>query len=305
VINRQANDLKFRLKGGSNIIPLKTGAMEQFLSIESLSDSLRQYRSVPYRSKEEEESGTYTLRTGGVERFDNRNARELINYLLELLRSESAAFSSYGYDYIAITLKEMNQKMALMEQKTKGNNMNANEIPNYIIVKPFDGEDMMYAEYWTTLAEMANNMRAGTFLQLQKGAGVQQDQHFKDQVFLVTTTTGGKSKLKPEERLNALRYGIMTRNRIITKEDIRNLCFYELGDRISRVDIDRGFEMSTLTKEAFRRTIDIILTPSDGGTLDQNNWQALCDQLLSKLKVRSGVSNYYRIIVNEHAPQRR
>lgn len=297
-INRHANDLKFRLKGGSNIIPLKTGLQEQFLSVKSLADSVRQYRSVPYRDKEEEESGTYTLRTGGVERFDNRNARELIGYLLELLRSESAAFSTYGYDYIAITLKEMNQKMALMEQKTKGYASNAAEIPNYIIVKPFENEDMMYAEYWTTLAEMANNLRAGTPLQLMKGAGVKQDKNFKDQVFMMTTTTGGKSRLKSEERLNALRYGIMTRNRIITKEDIRNFCFYELGDRISKVNIERGFELSTQTKEAFRKTIDIKLTPSDSGILDKSIWHTLCDQLLAKLNVRSGASGYYRVLVD-------
>ncbi len=298
VLNRHANDLKFRLKGGSNIIPLKTGLLEQFLSVKSLDDGVHQYRSVPYRNKEEEESGTFTLRTGGVERFDNRNARELIGYLLELLRSESAAFSTYGYDYIAITLKEMNQKMALMEQKTKGYANNAAELPNYIIVKPFENEDMMYAEYWTTLAEMANNLRAGTALQLVKGAGVKQDKNFKDQVFLLTTTTGGKSRLKPEERLNALRYGIITRNRIITKEDIRSFCFCELGERLSKVNIERGFELSTQAKEAFRRTIDIKLTPSDSGMLDKGHWQRLCDDLLAKLKVRSGMGGHYRVITD-------
>jgi hypothetical protein len=45
---------------------------------------------VPYRKTEEEKTGTYTLRYGGVERFDGRNARELISYLLELVRNESA-----------------------------------------------------------------------------------------------------------------------------------------------------------------------------------------------------------------------
>ena len=291
VLNRQVNDLKYRLKGGSNIIPLKTGMQDQFLSVKTLADSMRTYKPVPYRSMEEEESGTYTLRTGGVERFDNRNARELISYLLELLRSESAAFSAYGYDFIASTLKEMNQKIALMEQKTKGS-VNAAEIPNYIIVKPFEGQDMMYAEYWTTLAETANNLRAGTRMQLVKGVKVQQDS-----VMLMTTTTGGRNRLRPEERLNAFRYGIMTRNRIITKEDIRNFCFYELGERISKVQIERGFEMSTHTKEAFRRTIDIMLTPSDAGSLETAAWQGLCEQLKAKLQVRSGMSNYYRVMM--------
>ncbi len=156
VVNRQVTDVNFRLKGGSNIIPLKTSPLEQFLSVKSLSDNTHSYKSVPYRKMNEEETGTYTLRAGGVERFDTRNARELISYLVELLRSESSAFSAYGYDFIATTLKEMNQRIALIEQKTKGSVNNAAEIPNYIIVKPFEGYDAMYVEYWTTLSETPN-----------------------------------------------------------------------------------------------------------------------------------------------------
>jgi hypothetical protein len=75
------------------------------------------------------------------------------------------AFAAYGYDFIASTLQEMNQKITLMEQKTKGYVNNAAEVPSYIIVKAFEGKDMLYAEYWTTLAEAANNLRAGTRLQ--------------------------------------------------------------------------------------------------------------------------------------------
>ena len=294
VMNRQMNDLKFRLKGGSNIIPLRTGALDQFLSVQSLTDEVHEYKPVPYRKLEEEETGTYTLRRGGVERFDDRNARELISYLLEMLRNENAAFAAYGYDFIATTLKEMNQKISLMEQKTKGYLGAGTEVPNYIIVKPFEGQDMMYAEYWTTIAEAANNLRAGTKLQQGKGIRVKQDS-----LQLLTTTTGGKNRLRPEERLSAFRYGIMTRNRIITKEDIRNFCFYELGDRIQKVNIERGFEVSGSAKEAFKRTINVQIVPLESDTLERKEWQQLCEQLQSKLQVRSGMSNDYRVMVQE------
>lgn len=292
VVNRQVTDLNFRLKGGSNIIPLKTSPLEQFLAVKSLTDNTNTYKSVPYRKMDEEQTGTYTLRSGGTERFDTRNAREMISYLVELLRSESAAFSAYGYDFIAITLKEMNQRIALIEQKTKGFLNNAAEIPNYIIVKPFEGFDMMYAEYWTTLAEAANTVRSGTRLQQMSGSKVK-----PDSVVLLTTTVGGKNRLRPEERLHAFRYGIMTRNRIITKEDIRNFCFYELGDRIADVNIERGFEMSPYPQQSFRRTVDVVLIPSDAENLNAAEWQILCDQLTSKLQTRSGISNNYRVLL--------
>ena len=295
VMNRHLNDEKYRLKGGSNIIPLRTRAMDQFLSVKSLSDKIHQYKSVPYRKGDEEEVGSYTLRKGGVERFDNRNARDMIGYLLELLRNESAVFAAYGYDFIATTLKEMNQKISLMEQKTKGYMANSVEVPDYIIVKPFDGNDMMYPEYWTTAAAIANNLRPGTTkLQQAKGMSVKQDS-----ISLLTTTIGGKNRLQSEERLNAFRYSMMTRNRIVTKEDIRNFCFYELKGRIQNVTVERGFEISALPSEAFRRTIDVILTPLETEALDNKQWQLLCEQLQSKLQTRSAITNNYRVMLRK------
>jgi hypothetical protein len=291
-MNRQLNDLKYRLKGGSNIVPLNTESPSQFLSVKSLTDDTHKYKWVPYRKTEEEKTGTFMLRKGGVERFDERNARELISHLLELLRNESAAFAAYGYDFIATTLKEMNQKISLMEQKTKGYLDNTAEIPNYIIVKPFENKDMIYAEYWSTLAGTVNGIRAGTKLQQANGVKVKQDP-----IFLLTTTTGGRARLRPEERLTAFRYGIMTRNRIITKEDIRAFCFFELGDRIQKVTIEKGFEISVYKKEAYIRTIDVLLTPAETEVLNSKKWQVLCEQLRSKLQSRSGVSNNYRVLI--------
>jgi hypothetical protein len=211
-----------------------------------------------------------------------------------MLRNESAAFAAYGYDFIAGTLKEMNQKISLMEQKTRGYMTSGNEVPNYIVVKPFEGQDLMYAEYWTTLAESANGLRAGTRLQQGKGVRVKQDS-----IALLTSSTGGKNRLRPEERLNAFRYGIMTRDRIITKEDIRNFCIYELGNRIQKVNIERGFEVSGSSKEAFTRTINVILIPYETEALESKEWQVLCEQLQSKLRARSGMSNDYRIVLQK------
>ncbi len=294
VMNRQLSDLKYRLKGGSNIIPLKITGQEQFLSVRSLSDENHQFRSTPFRETDEEETGTYTLRNGGVERFDGRNAKEFISYLLELLRSESAAFSAYGNDFIASTLREMNQRIALMEQKTRALANSSTEIPHYVIVKPYEGNDMIYAEYWTTLAETANTLRSGTKLQEYNGSSTN-----AESLFLLTTAIGGKNRLKPEERVNAFRYGLITRNRIITKEDIRNFCFAELGNRINKVSVEKGFEIPAHPSQSFLRTIDITLTVLPAEKLNNEGWQVLSDQLRSKLQSRSGMSNHYRIFFNK------
>ncbi|HTE02126.1 MAG TPA: hypothetical protein VK668_22715 [Mucilaginibacter sp.] len=291
-INRRLVEKKYRLNRSSNIIPLETSPMEQFLSIQSLTDDSKDYKSIPYRKKDDAEIGTYTLRNGGVERFDARNAKELINYLLESLRSESLAFSAFGLDNITNPLKEINQRIELIELKTQGVINDAVEIPTYIIVKPYEGKDLMFIEHWVTLAEEANNIKAGSKLQQLTGSKIK-----GGSVFLLTPTIGGKSRLKPEDRLNAFKYGLMTRDRIVTKEDVINFCNYELGNRISKITVTKGFEMSSNPQHGFHRTVDVIISPLQTELQNNEEWQILCEQLRLKLQTRSGMSNNYRVLL--------
>ena len=294
VINRQLNDLKYRLKGGSNIIPLKTTGLEQFLAVNSLSDESHSYKCTPYRKMEEDETGTYSLRKGGVERFDNRNAKEFISYLLQLLRSESSAFSAFGNDFITSTLKEMDQRIALMEQKTRMAENNSG-VPYYIIAKPFEGNYMMYVEYWTTLANLGNGFKAGSRMQEFSSGKAK-----SNSIFLVSSTMGGKNQLRPEDRIAAFRYGLVSRNRIVTREDISNLCFHELGQLVKKISIEKGVEMSANPKHGFTRTIDISITPALAqNKMNEDEWGQRFEQLKSKLKSRSGLNNHYRIFLSK------
>ena len=212
---------------------------------------------------------------------------------MEALRGESSAFSAFGLDNITTPIKEISQRIAIIELKTEGIINNAVELPNYVIVKPHEGKDLMYVDYWSTLAEAANNLKAGSKLQQFSGSNVR-----ADAIFLLTATTGGRSRLKADERLNAFKYGLMTRNRIITREDISNFCCYELGSRVTGVTVTKGFEMSAHPSQGFNRTIDVTISPS---TTAQNHeeWQILCEELRLKLQTRSGMSNHYRVFVKE------
>lgn len=294
VMNCKRNELRFRLRSGRNIIPLPNVPNERFLAVKSFTDGVTNYKGIPFRKAGDEEVGTYTLRTGGLERFDSRNGREMIQYLLELLRSESAAFSAYGHDFIASTLKEMNQFIALLEQKTNTAISDAFEIPTYIIVKPKENQEMMFVEYWTTNIDIANNIRSGIRLQQSGGVSLK-----PASLTLLTATMGGKDKLKSEEKLYAFKYGLLTRDRIVTVEDIRSFCFYELGNRLKNVTVKRGFAISDNPKEGAKRTIDVILNPINQKMADNEEWDQLCSQLKSKLQTRSGMSYNYRILSKE------
>jgi len=297
--NCKYNELRYRLRSGRNIIPLPNVPGERFLAIKSFKDGVTNYKEIPFKKAGDEEVGTYTLRTGGLERFDSRNGREMIQYLLELLRSESAAFSAFGHDFIASTLKEMNQFISLLEQKTNTTISDAFEIPHYVIVKPVQNQEMMFVEYWSTNMDNGNNIRSGTRLRQSSGIAVK-----PDSLLFLTTTVGGKDKLKSEEKLYAFKYGLLTRDRIVTVEDIRSFCFYELGSKLENVAVKRGFEISDNPKEGAKRTVDVILYPANQKGSFSEDWSQLCSQLKFKLQSRSGMSYNYRILSNEMAQKK-
>ncbi|MCK5701335.1 MAG: type VI secretion system baseplate subunit TssF, partial [Cyclobacteriaceae bacterium] len=116
VINRRLNEFTQTSRDFINIIPLQTE--DAFLDIKSVSNSEGNLYSLKsFSSAKGMEKGSYILRHGGVGRFDKRNAMEILNYLLELLRDESAAFSVLGTDMISSNLRELNQMIARLEQR--------------------------------------------------------------------------------------------------------------------------------------------------------------------------------------------
>src|SRR5690606_12749061 len=97
VINRKLKDFFHRLKGVTNIIPFTTESYEYFLSVHSLRDSTeKSYRQIPFTTDDQEMIGTYSIRQSGTERIDPRASKEYLKYVVDLVRDESAAFSSYG-----------------------------------------------------------------------------------------------------------------------------------------------------------------------------------------------------------------
>lgn len=77
VVNRFLQNRSHRFKGITNIVPLKTEPGEYFLCVKSLKDLKgKAYVQIPFAQDHAAEIGTYSIRKGGVERFDTRSARE-------------------------------------------------------------------------------------------------------------------------------------------------------------------------------------------------------------------------------------
>ena len=98
------------------------------------------------------------------------------------------------------------------------------------------------------------------------------------------------------DQLAAYRYALMSRDRIVTNEDIRAFAQLELGSLVSAVHISKGVMNSQSEKQGFVRTIDVCLTTAPTSQLSAAEWEQLGDSLLTKLNSRSGQVAHYRVL---------
>lgn len=293
VVNKRRHELKHRLKMMNDIIPLRLSDQDQFLTVESLKDNAgNHYTEIPQGYEEERSSGLFSVRYGGAERFDKRNAREILDYLFELLRDEKAAFAAYGSDFLNTALKELEQNISMISQKTTRQLNSIRELLSYIVFKPLEDADIMFLEFWTTNAEQGNNIRAGSRLLPFESTRIA-----AESLLLLSTTQGGRSRLNAVNRVRAYKYGLTTGDRVVTHMDIVNFCYWEFGGNITDVKIKKGLMNSIHPKEGFIRTVDIMLTPAAGNGLKPEEWQSLLELAHSKLTSRSTMGLHYRLLL--------
>lgn len=293
VVNKRLVQIKHRLKTMNNIIPIKTEEMDQMLAVEYLKDNKgKSYNEIPYTNENEKGDGSFSIRYGGTERFDTRNAKELIDYLFELLRDEKAAFSAYGPDFLSTMLKNLEQNIALIEQKSRSTLKDIKELPSYIVLKPIDDADILFLDIWVTQAEEANHINAGSRLVVYDNSKVN-----AESIFLLSQTKGGRSRLNATNRVQAYKYGLTTADRIITKADVINFCRYELGHKLKGITLAKGVILDNKPGSGFIKTTDVLIEPAENLKLNAQDWEELLSLTLAKLNLRSTMNIHYRILL--------
>ncbi|TFH38084.1 MAG: hypothetical protein E4G95_04170 [Bacteroidia bacterium] len=251
------------------------------------------YKIRNFESQGDISKGSALLRLDGVGRFDARSAMEFLEYLLELMKEESAAFNVIGSDMIASNLRELNQAIARLEKKIEDVQLEKGDTA-YLMLKPQDGDRQVFVEFWSTNCSSANNIRSGSTLNIYHA-----DDLDYNSTKLMTTTTGGKEKPSTENRINTCRRSLQSGDRVVTREDIKALCFEHAGDSISQVNIQKGITQGRNKTEGYIRTIDIHLQLKKGLAIGQAEQNAFRQNLLVLLEARSSNAFPYRIFFNQ------
>jgi hypothetical protein len=292
IYNRGWKKTEYSLDIMGNNIPLVTDEGEHFFYVDEVQDGDgRRYTEIPFTPSDDLRKGLYTVRKGGMERFTNRNAVDMIANVLELTRDEIAAFSLLNRDNVKGVLSEMSDKMKSMVQKVNNAKRSIKQELNYVIMEPVDKTDHTYASFWVTHSTLANHMRPGTELSNQ----------LKSQtLILLTETIGGAEEQKGTDSIQAYKYALTTRDKIISLEDVKNYCRMVLKDEVKDVRVKRGTMISNKPKEGFIRTVEVEIVPQNYSFYGRAYWENMANILRNQIisKAIDGIE-YLVKITNE------
>ncbi len=295
VLNRSLTLSNYSYKALNNILPMRTASHEHFLSVHEVTDGHdRKFTEIPFNRSLQYGKGYFSLRQGGAERFDERTAQDMVNYLLELTRDEVAAFSSINQDFLVGTLKDLSKHLRLLHNKAGKIEANIRQVPSYLVVEPFDEEDNLEVAYWSSQSDLANNLRGGTLFQTKNSSDL-----LPKSILLLSNTYGGREKLQSGEKLDAYRYVLGSRDRLVTNEDIRSFCRFELGDKLKTVVFRKGLAPAHHPKQGYVRTLDVVLIPNRYEDFDEAGWTYMAQTLLAKIIASSPDGVNYRVMAEK------
>lgn len=291
VYNRAWKKTNYVLDIMGNNIPLETSEAEFFLYVQEVVDGNgRKYDEIPFTPNDNLTKGLYTVRKGGMERFSKRNAVDLMIHVLELTRDEVAAFSVFNRDKVKDVLSEMSDKMKGMIKKVENADKSLVEDVNYVIIEPIDSTVHCYAAFWVTHCSLANNIRPTTILSSQEKT---------KKITLITDTIGGDQEQKGANSIQAYRYALMTRDKIVSVEDIKAYCQMMMKDDLKSLKVTRGTIISDKPKEGFVKTVDVNIIPHSYAFYGKAYWDNLATVLTNNIKMRAIDGVIYRVKIFE------
>lgn len=202
----------------------------------------------------------YSVRLGGVGRYDNYNAWERLSYILTVFRQEHRQREIADRIGDKMSLEELHE--AIGERLSKDDFKQANDAPQqqpvYLFIQPGESSYQLRAKisYWVIDGETANNLRPDSKLVSEPAlAGLD-----PLSIRMVTTTRGGKNKYSATEQVQALQDVLFRRGRIVSANDIKSLCFQKLGEVLKEVSLRSYFETDmNADSSGVRRAIEVTL----------------------------------------------
>lgn len=285
VINKKLSENQGKIKDLLNIYPLNLNEDDYFLELFSVTDDNETEVKIVKNDadKSSDEVDFAYLRFGGVARFDERNATEEINYLIDLIRDEASAFTRLGKDFTDNNLKEINQIISRFKNKIAEIGSKSSNTP-YLV---FDSKNKknrgtLFTKYWTTNGQSTNKINTFSKFSVNKGSDFE-----KDNIILLSITQGGKDELSNSDKIYAYRENLISNHRVVTRQDIIILCKNHFGDKIRNVEIKNGIQNGLDSTVGYTPTLDIYIERNDITVFNEQEWEFLKEDLKLLIELRA------------------
>ena len=291
VINRRLIRKLHSLEREGRILSLSTSDQGHFLSIESLEDNLGKVYIPRERSYEAGALGVYSLYFGDLERFDASDAQRQLRRVLQLVREEGNAFSAVDNSSFASVLKELQDRLTTLE-KTVGK-MQSESGPSkaFLMTMPEAEAEHLALSYWESTGGLANGLSPQDIIQ-----SLEPDKFDSTSIRLRTKTKGGRAAETEDMLIAHLRYGLLSKERIVTREDVKSYLKHRLGITLRKVDLRDGVTISQEPNKGLVRCTDVFLELVKPGTeLNEEEQAHLSSRLETELKERSVAHTTYKV----------
>lgn len=283
VVNRKLQYKQHSVKRNGKIASLRT-VNEYFLNVESLIDNEGRIYKNTLKNDISNLKGSYSLFFGELEQFDERNAKAVLEQVIQTVREEGSSFSAIGYDLLNAYLEELNKKLNILERKVNVGYKNISDGNNrqYLLTIPYDDSTNLECQYWTTDANMANDISKNKILrQFHTSELIPQS------IRLQTDTVGGSYKNNAKEKISNLRYGLLSKDRIVSVEDVKEFIRKTIGSTTEKVVVESGVGISSSKKGGLIRTTQVNVFLNGEKTLTDENKKRLSHSLKQELEQKS------------------
>ena len=126
------------------------------------------------------------------------------------------------------------------------------------MLRPQKKGEMVFVDYWTTNEADANSIKSGIDINAVNSTIINSKKSFT-----VTGFAGGKNTISETEKKTILRQQLLSGGKIISAEDVKLLCMQLYGNKLKKVEVQKGVQVGNKAGEGFKRTIDVFISYSN------------------------------------------
>ena len=292
VVNRQQVYKQHNVKRNGRIASLPCEGKNYLLNLNSIWDNNGHiYQNILNNYKEHPE-GTYSLYFGDLEKFDVRNAKTILQKTMYLVREEGSAFAAMNPEKLNTDLEELMRRLDTLERKmiSEWGNIDEFNDKTFLLTTPYPKATTYELSYWTTNAEEGNGFDEHSVFH-QHTTNEFDMQRSK----LITPTIGGATRHTERAQINNLRYGLLSKERIVSEQDIRSYLQQRFGEELIEIKICSGTEIAKEKRRGIIRTTEVHLSFSHRPTEENAGRLAL---FLQQQLTEKSISNIpYRVFI--------